>query len=86
MPRGWLHAARESWTRRWLGERRRFVADEPSYYDTLAEVHFQRGDRDAAIAAAQKAVDLSPQNTFFTARLKHFQDDELKSLDGLDAE
>src|SRR5439155_20766797 len=60
--------------------------DEPSYHDTLAEAHFQLGDRAAAIAAAQKALDLSPQNTFFATRLKHFQDDELKTLDRLDAE
>jgi tetratricopeptide (TPR) repeat protein len=70
----------------WAEKAVALAPDEPSYYDTLAEVHFQRGDRDAALAAAQKAVDLSPQNTFFAARLKHFQDDELKSLGGLDAE
>jgi len=60
--------------------------DEPSYHDTLAEVHFQRGDRDAAVAAAQKAVGLAPQNGFYTTRLKHFQDDGPKSLDRSDAE
>lgn len=54
---------------------------EAAYQDTLAEVHFQRGDREAAVAVAQKCVDLVPANKMFAARLAHFRDDELKSLD-----
>jgi len=59
----------------------KLVPDEAAYQDTLAEVHFQRGDREAAVAAAQKCVDLVPANKMFAARLAHFRDDELKSLD-----
>jgi tetratricopeptide (TPR) repeat protein len=57
------------------------VPDEAAYRDTLAEVYFQRGDREAAVAAAQKCVDFAPANKMFAARLAHFRDDELKSLD-----
>ncbi|HZN34179.1 MAG TPA: HEAT repeat domain-containing protein [Pirellulaceae bacterium] len=57
--------------------------DEGSYHDTLAEVHFQRGDRDAAVAAARKAAELSPENKLFAKRLKHFQEDPVKTLDSV---
>jgi tetratricopeptide repeat protein len=60
--------------------------DEPSYHDTLAEVQFQRGDREAALTAARKAAELAPDNKLFARRLKHFQDDELKSLDTTEAD
>jgi tetratricopeptide (TPR) repeat protein len=59
---------------------------EAAYYDTLAEVHFQRGDRDAAVAAAKKALELAPGNVLFVKRLKHFEQDEVKTLDGAEGE
>ena len=55
--------------------------DEASYHDTLAEIHFQRGDRDAAVAASRRAAELSPDNKLFTTRLAHFQNDAVKTLD-----
>lgn len=55
---------------------------EAAYLDTLAEVQFQRGERDAAVAAARKCVALMPGNAMFERRLKHFEQDELKTLDG----
>ena len=55
--------------------------NEAAYHDTLAEVHFQRGDRDAAVAAAKKAQELAPANALFAKRLKHFETSELKTLD-----
>jgi Flp pilus assembly protein TadD len=57
------------------------VPQEASYQDTLAEVHFQRGDREAAVAAARKAVEFAPHSPLFAKRLKHFEEDEVKSLD-----
>jgi len=57
---------------------------EGSYRDTLAEVHFQRGDREAAVAAARKAVELSPDNKLFATRLKHFETAPVKTLDRAD--
>jgi tetratricopeptide (TPR) repeat protein len=59
---------------------------EAAYQDTLAEVHFQRGDRAAAVAAARKALELSAGSKLFAARLNHFENDELKTLDGTEAE
>lgn len=55
--------------------------NEAAYHDTLAEVHFQRGDRDAAVAAAKKGLELAPSNALFQNRLKHFETSELKTLD-----
>jgi tetratricopeptide (TPR) repeat protein len=60
--------------------------EEAAYSDTLAEVQFQRGDREAAVAAAKKATELAPDNKLFATRLKHFQEDELKTLDGIEAD
>jgi tetratricopeptide (TPR) repeat protein len=57
------------------------MPDEAAYQDTLAEVYFQRGDREAAVAAARKCVEFAPANKMFAARLAHFRNDELKSLD-----
>jgi tetratricopeptide (TPR) repeat protein len=54
---------------------------EAAYHDTLAEVHFQRADRDAAVAAAKKALELAPANALISKRLKHFETSELKTLD-----
>ena len=59
---------------------------EAAYQDTLAEVHFQRGEREAAVAAARQALELSGDRKLFAARLKHFENDELKTLDGTEAD
>jgi tetratricopeptide (TPR) repeat protein len=60
--------------------------EEGAYYDTLAEVQFQRGDRVAAVAAAKKAVEVALESKFSAQRLKHFQDDKLKTLDRIEAD
>ncbi len=59
--------------------------DEAAYHDTLAEVHFQHGDREAALAASRKCVELAPDNKLFVTRLKHFHNDELKTLDQVES-
>lgn len=48
-----------------------------SYLDTLAEVHFHRGDRPKAIEHAKQVVNLAPSNKLFAERLKHFENDPL---------
>jgi tetratricopeptide (TPR) repeat protein len=58
--------------------------DESAYRDTLAEVHFQRGDREAAVKAAEKCLEIAPDNKMFAARLKHFREDEVKTLDRME--
>jgi tetratricopeptide (TPR) repeat protein len=62
------------------------VPEEAAYHDTLAEVHFQRGDREAAVASARRAVELSGESKLSATRLKHFEMDELKTLDGTESE
>jgi tetratricopeptide (TPR) repeat protein len=59
--------------------------EQAPYHDTLAEIHFQRGDRVAAVAAAKKCVELAPYDKLFVTRLKHFESDELKTLDQIES-
>ena len=49
----------------------------PSYLDTLAEVHFQQGDRPKAIEYGKQVLELAPGNKLFAERLKHFENDSL---------
>lgn len=49
----------------------------PSYLDTLAEVHFHKGDRPQAVTFAKQALELVPANRLFAERLKHFETDPL---------
>jgi Flp pilus assembly protein TadD len=54
----------------------RAVTLEPTnagYHDTLAEAHFQRGDKVQAIAAIRKAIALSGKRTYFAKQLKRFE-------------
>ncbi|MCA9220150.1 MAG: hypothetical protein KDA71_07460, partial [Planctomycetales bacterium] len=48
-----------------------------SYVDTLAEVHFQRGDREQAVTHAMRAVELSPGSTELKQQLERFQNEPL---------
>jgi tetratricopeptide (TPR) repeat protein len=61
----------------------RAVALEPSsagYHDTLAESHFQRGDKEQAIAAIRKAIALDGKRTYFAKQLKRFEAGDPKAL------
>ena len=44
-----------------------------AYLDTLAEVHFLRGEREAAIRHMQRCLELDPKNSYFQGQLKRFQ-------------
>jgi len=48
-----------------------------SYLDTLAEVHFQKGDRAKAVEYGKQVLALAPKNKLFADRLKHFENDPL---------
>jgi tetratricopeptide (TPR) repeat protein len=48
-----------------------------SYLDTLAEVHFHKGDRPKAVEHAKRALELVPGNKLFVERLTHFENDPL---------
>jgi hypothetical protein len=47
--------------------------ENAEYADTLAEVHFARGDIAAATSAARRAVKLAPQSPLLAVRLKQFE-------------
>jgi Flp pilus assembly protein TadD len=51
--------------------------DTASYLDTLAEVCFRRGDRDAAVGHSRRAVQLRPDDETLQAQLNRFQHDPL---------
>jgi tetratricopeptide (TPR) repeat protein len=42
-------------------------------HDTLAEVHFQRGEKDEALAAIKKAEGLAPKRAYFAAQRKRIE-------------
>jgi tetratricopeptide (TPR) repeat protein len=43
------------------------------YYDTLAEVHFQRGEKEQAIAAQKKAIELDSKKPYYRKQLKRME-------------
>lgn len=45
----------------------------PSYRDTLGEVYFQRGDKEKAIEAAKKCVELDAKNAYFRKQLRRIE-------------
>jgi tetratricopeptide (TPR) repeat protein len=47
--------------------------DEPAFADTLAEIHFQRGAKDEAIACIKKCIALDPKREYFKKQLKRFE-------------
>jgi Flp pilus assembly protein TadD len=47
--------------------------DVAGYQDTLAEVWFQRGEKDKAVAAQKKAVELDPKKAYYRKQLKRFE-------------
>ena len=61
-----------------LAERAVKLAPEsPSYLDTLAEVHFARGNRELALEWAHKAAALDPGAKFYEERLQAFANRDL---------
>jgi tetratricopeptide (TPR) repeat protein len=55
---------------------RRAVELEPrqaGYLDTLAEVHFQRGERDRAIRLMKKCVEMEPKKDYYRQQLRRFE-------------
>lgn len=59
-----------------LEHAQRAVALEPThagYHDTLAETHFQRGDKDKAIAEIRRSIALDDKRAYFKKQLKRFE-------------
>ena len=51
--------------------------DNASYLDTLAEVNFQRGDRESALRHSRRAMQLRPDDEVLRQQLKRFEHDPL---------
>ena len=51
----------------------KLAPDNPSYIDTLAEVHFHRGNRDEALKLERRAVEMAPKNKTFREQLARFE-------------
>jgi hypothetical protein len=49
------------------------VPDQASYLDTLAEVNFQRGDKERALELMRKCVALDGGNTYYRKQLERFE-------------
>jgi tetratricopeptide (TPR) repeat protein len=72
----WLSACCRRGLDTGLARARKAIELEPDaagYYDTLAEVHFQRGEREQAIAAQKKAIGLDPAKTYYRKQLKRME-------------
>ncbi len=72
----WLNAKCSRRLDEALKHARQAVAAEPdsvAYLDTLAEVHFQRGDRDEAVALAERCVAMDPRGEHYRDQLKRFR-------------
>ena len=49
------------------------VPANAGYLDTLAEVYFQRGQKDKAVAAEKKVVEMDPKKPYFRKQLKRIE-------------
>jgi tetratricopeptide (TPR) repeat protein len=53
--------------------------DNPAFLDTLAEIHFKRGERRLALSVIRRAIELAPRDDFFRNQLQRFEKDDPKS-------
>jgi tetratricopeptide (TPR) repeat protein len=53
--------------------------DTASYLDTLAEAHFQTGDKDKAVALMRRCTELEPKRSYFQKQLKRMEKGDPKS-------
>ena len=73
----WYYATHEKELDKGIELAKKAVAlapDSPEYLDTLAELYYLKGDREAAIREIQKALDLKPAHTlYYQKQLEKFQ-------------
>ena len=55
------------------GLRSGFAAGDGDFLDTLAEIYFQLGDKDKAIATQKKVIELDPNKGYFKKQLKRIE-------------
>jgi tetratricopeptide (TPR) repeat protein len=51
----------------------KLAPDDPGFLDTLAEVHFQRGERAEALRLMRRCVQLAPDREYYRRQLKRFE-------------
>jgi tetratricopeptide (TPR) repeat protein len=47
--------------------------ESPGHLDTLAEVYFQRGDREKAVELERKVLQMAPQRVYFRKQLQRLE-------------
>ena len=47
--------------------------ENPSFIDTLAEIHYRQGNQEKAVELIKKAIYLSPSEAFYQVQLSRFQ-------------
>lgn len=47
--------------------------DRAGYLDTLAEVHFQRGEKDKAVALQKRVIELNPKKVYYRKQMKRLE-------------
>jgi tetratricopeptide (TPR) repeat protein len=50
--------------------------DKAAYLDTLAEVHFRRGEPQKAVELARRCIELEPEREFYREQLERFEKGE----------
>jgi len=50
--------------------------DKAAYLDTLAEVHFRRGEPEKAVELARRCIELEPEREFYREQLERFEKGE----------
>jgi tetratricopeptide (TPR) repeat protein len=50
------------------------------YLDTLAEIHFRKGNREKAVELMKKCIEFEPANSYFKKQLVRFKDQSFDSL------
>jgi len=50
--------------------------DRAAYLDTLAEVHFRRGEPEKAVELARRCIELEPEREFYREQLERFEKGE----------
>jgi len=53
--------------------------DSAGYLDTLAEVHFQRGNKDKAVELMKRCLELEPKSDYFRKQLKRVETGDPKA-------
>jgi hypothetical protein len=79
----WLAAQMQSNLDTALARATKSVEVEPknaAYCDTLAEVHFRKGDRTAALKHNQQCLKLQPGNNYYLRQRERFERGEIESV------